>query len=113
MSTADLQKTVSGTVAADGTCTIRTGPTETNTSWTIGQITVNATAASTSAGTCTAAVYLNEVLVCATITGAQDTATGDPPLTAQPGAQVAIKWEGCTVGSQCTALLTGTQDYPG
>jgi hypothetical protein len=108
---AALQKTVSGVADSTGACTITTGPTESNTTWTIDQVSVNAVPATP--GSCTAAVYLNQVLVCASIAGQQDAAAGDPPIIAQPGAQIAVQWTGAVPSSQCTALLTGTQTYPG
>lgn len=108
-----LQQVVSGVAAANGSCIITSGPTQTNLTWTVSQISVNATPASSKVGSCTAAVYLNQILVCATIAGQQDVASNDPPVICQPGAQLEIQWQGCTPGSQCTALLTGIQTYPG
>lgn len=113
MASQQLQQLLQTKALVDGTALITTGPTQVNTTWHVTQVSVTAFMNKpTVSGSCGAAIYLNEVLVCASSAGQQDTADNDPEITVPAGSSLQIQWSGCKSGTTCTALLNGTMDTP-
>jgi hypothetical protein len=95
-----LNKTVSATVAANGTASVRLdnlGARKT----TVEQVSVTGT------GTGSADIFLNQTFVCASAAGAQDTASDSPPIKMTGADSLTVAWAGMTAGTTVSALFLG------
>ncbi len=93
------------TAAANGTATV-TIKTRSRETWSVGQITVEATGAPDSA---TCVVRKNGALVCP-LTAAADAAGGDPPIDLTPADVITVNWAGLTVNTACRVLAVYSKE---
>lgn len=94
------QDSQSVTVGSNGqgeiTWKVNTGQT-----WSVAQVSVQNNGAADSE----AFVFQNNIFVCGTVAGGQDTAAGQPPVVLMPGQTLTVAWTGATPGSLSTATI--------
>jgi hypothetical protein len=95
-----IPRTLTATVAADGTAVIRVRP-DGSRPWSVTQVSVEMASAPSGA---TCAVRRNDVLVTPVI-AAGDAASGDPPVLLNPEDDLTVVWTSCTPGDIGRALI--------
>lgn len=104
----ELERVQTVAASAAGVALLSFAPNRPDAVWSVEQVSVQ-----TTGGACTAAVYKNGALICATSSGQLDSADGAPAVTIEGSDQLQIQWTGAGNGVTCTARIAGLLGYGG
>lgn len=117
MRSVELDESVNGTAAADGTCTVAIGPVKRQI-WTVENESlscVSPVVPPTLPAAPTARLYGRLVAAGSQLANTYDGVNDSASVryTLRPGGQLLVVWEGCDPGSVCTLSVYGTMLVPG